>query len=129
MNTSTASARAVVVLSLEPGAELFPAANAELIIQTARGRLTFKQLPAGAKEALTRLGNGGANEEELETMVLQRDGRDGLAAFYHRLDQLARRGLLWRSVEDDHGPLATLTPISPFFTYPNRSVNLAQSYA
>jgi len=89
----------------------------------------LKRLLPGVREALERLAAGGANEEELEGVVLQRDGVDGLAYFYYQLQQLGRRSLLWRSAEDQRGRLATLTPTSPYFTYPGRSVNLAQCYA
>ncbi len=116
-------------LSLSADAALVPTGNGELVIQTARGRTTLKRLLPGVHEALERLGAGGANQEELERIVFQRDGMGGLAPFYYQLQQLGRRNLLWRSAEDERGRLATLTPASSYFTYPGRSVNRAQSYA
>jgi len=116
-------------MSLSADAALVPTGNGEVIIQSACGRTRLKQLTPGIREALERLAAGGASQEELDGIVLLRDGATQLAPFYYQLQELGRRSLLWRSATDQSGPLATLTPTSPFFSYLGRSVSLAQSYA
>ena len=93
-------------LSLPEGATFVSAGDDELAIQAPPIRLSFRRLRPGAREALERLGNGGANQDILEGIVLQRDGTEGIATFFYQLQQLGRRSLLRRSACEEGGRLA-----------------------
>ncbi len=109
-----------LLLSLPEDAVLASNAGGEVTLRGEGAALAFRRPTAGQREALGRLADGGACEEELTDGIVRHDGAAGLGAFYHVLRQLGRRGLLRWTATCSGKRLATLAPTSAYFDYPGR---------
>jgi SagB-type dehydrogenase family enzyme len=115
-------------LSLREGASAAARGASELTIRDRRVEVRFQDLSPGALAALRRLGDQGAEEDELIASVHHIDGEGAALRFLGRLHALDQNGLLLRSVGAEGVCLATLTPMAAGFEYSSPRVVLAQSY-
>jgi SagB-type dehydrogenase family enzyme len=86
-------------------------ADGELILRGPAAGLVLKRLSAAQAEALHRLAPPGADEDHLAELVLEDGGPVALAGWYHRLNDLDRRGFLCRAVGFGGRRLVTLIPV------------------
>ncbi len=117
-----------LVLSLREGAHLADEGEGQVVIRAEGAGVRLRRVTPAVRDALHRVGNGGAFEDELAERIEQRDGTSGLRSFYYYLQHLSRRGLLMRSAFGCDGPLATLVPASDSFYYQGRRTTPDQSY-
>jgi SagB-type dehydrogenase family enzyme len=107
-------------------------AGAELILGHPEARIPLHGLSPALVEALHGLAHPGEAEGRLAASILRAEGSSALARWYARLQQLARWRLLVVSVRAVGGPLATLVPIAPSFSFtfvrplPDRSYILSR---
>src|SRR5262245_60695598 len=103
------------IVSLPTGAVVASEGDGRMAVQTESARVTLKHLTAAMQSVLSTLAGTGASEDQLAEKIGQSDGIVGLSRFYNLLDQLDRRGSLWRSVNESSRRLATLVPCSRDF--------------
>jgi oxazoline/thiazoline dehydrogenase len=109
---------ATLFLALRDEVTLAADGAGHLLARGEAGAITLKRLTPGVREALHRLANGGASEEELAEGIGDLDDPAGLGTFYYYLRLLGQHGWLLRSVKVADTLLATLAPTSPSFNYP-----------
>ena len=90
--------------------------DGELTLLGDHSRFVLRQLAPGLRDALRRLAAPGDTAGRLAESVRSGAGTDGLARWHYHLRQLAQRGLLHLSANEDGKCLATLVPIAAGFT-------------
>jgi SagB-type dehydrogenase family enzyme len=103
------------LLSLPEEVSISREVPGEAVVLGGSSRHTAR-LPQGCLEALRRLEAQGTSAGILADLVRTADGPGALARWYYYLQELARRGQLHLSVQEDGQRLATLVPISPGFS-------------
>jgi oxazoline/thiazoline dehydrogenase len=105
---------ASLLLSWREGVTI-DADGGERRVQGPRGVFLLPRLAPELMVALDQLAPGGAEEDRLAERILETAGAGTLAQWYYTLQNLARRGLLCRTVQMGGRRLATLLPTSPAF--------------
>ncbi len=91
-------------------------------------RHTYKGLSPGLRQAFELLASTGANENELACRVEEEDGPVMLARLYYYLFLFAEQRLLSYSVVSNGRRVATLDPISAYFSFSPAPINPRASY-
>lgn len=89
----------------------FSAGDGEAIVAGPGARLAIRPVAPEILSAMQRLVPPGEAEETLADRVLADGNVSSLARWYHHVDQFHRRGLVRRSLHDEHGLIATLVPL------------------
>jgi ABC-type Na+ transport system ATPase subunit NatA len=115
-------------LSLHEEAGGFTGGPGEWMVRGPRGTIFFQDLSLGTLEALARLQEHGADEDELAVSVCRTDGDDALPGFLAHLERLDEKGLLLRSVRAGGVVLATLSPLHAPFVFASQAVVAERCY-
>lgn len=98
---------------------------------TITSRTRSFQIPAvtqGLQAAIQALTSAGATEDQLADLIVEFDGDAGLPIWYYRHHQLDTLGFLCYAVQAEENRLATLTAISPDFSYTSQVIDPAETY-
>ncbi len=89
--------------------------NGDFHLQGPSLRITLKLLSPAILTALKQLSPPGEDEDSLADHILEAGGPTALAAWYHRLNDLAQRGFVCRTLKLDEQQLLTIQPLSPSY--------------
>jgi SagB-type dehydrogenase family enzyme len=81
-----------------------------------QGAFTFPQLTLGVRSALVKVATGGATEDDLLAMVMERDGLQHVARLYLHLNQLMGRGRLEYTARIAGAPVVRVRGMAPSFS-------------
>lgn len=119
------------ILSLPEGFTASTGSDGRITVDDSYGPIMLPWKDASITELVMQLQEPGLRFQDLAAQVEQSDVEGGIPGVLHCLRLLARQGLLWMSVGDEAGRLATLVPTSASFslssdTRPQRPVILSR---
>jgi SagB-type dehydrogenase family enzyme len=91
-------------------------------------QLTLRNLNNALLNALKAITEPGRDEDEVSEEILAAGGPASLAAWYHRLNDLAQRGFLSRTLSLNGERLLTLIPLGRSFNWPEHKLRREHPY-
>lgn len=112
----TEQAAAPFVLSFKEGIVLHETPDGRALLQSPLVQIALKKPAPGLLAAMRTLMSGGATEAQLIDLVMQHDGRRGLAELFYHLQRFLQRGMICHTVAWNDSKLATLCPLTPAYS-------------
>ena len=103
------------VLSFKEGIVLLEPPDGRILLQSPLAQIALKKSTPGLLAAMRILMSSGATEAQLIDLVMQHDGRGGLAELLYHLQRFLQRGMICHTVVWNDNKLATLVPVAPTY--------------
>ena len=105
-------------ISIRNDIELIPEGQSDIHIKAPNFEFNFESLSPGTINAIMKLKEEGGTEDELQDIVLNTDGFDGLLQFSHFLKSIERLGFVCYTISsNDQAGGAALIPLSSNFVF------------
>jgi oxazoline/thiazoline dehydrogenase len=113
-----------LLLSFRRGVSIIRASEEQVVLEFPWGKITMSELTPGLLAALRTLSSGGATEDDISALVMEKDGTIALPLLYYYLQRCSNLGLLCYTLIADSQPLVTVVPMRRGFQFNPKSIGV-----